>query len=208
MAFRGLVGDLRHLVLSAAGITGLLIALSPVGAGAASNLFAPLADHWHASATLVARVTGAIGGVVSAAGCLLGGWLADRINRRLAYALAGLVTAFAGLAMAWSPRTDWSYAVFTLVYSFFNGVAFAAFSAFVLETIGGGAVATKYNIFASLANLAISYMTRIDGWSYERLGDNGMLYTDAACTVAGIVFLLGMVGVARRMAPLEPAATA
>jgi hypothetical protein len=33
----------------------------------------------------------------------------------------------------------------------------------VLETIDRGATATTYIIFASLANLAISYVTRLDG---------------------------------------------
>jgi hypothetical protein len=79
---------------------------------------------------------------------------------------------------------------FTLAYSAFNGVAYAGFAALVLETIGGGAVATKYNIFASLANFAISYVTRLDGKAETRWGHEGMFYTDAALTFAGIGTLL------------------
>lgn len=194
--------------LNVMGITGLLICLSPVGSGAASNLWPSIAKDWHASEQMVARVTGSFGGVAGGIGALLGGLLADRLNRRLAYALAGFVTALTAVAMAFGPRTDWAYAGFTLLYSLFNGLAFAAFSAFVLESIGKGSVATKYNIFASLANIAIGYMTRIDSSAYEGAAPGGsadgatvMLLTDAGCTVLGIVGLISMMTVARRFAP-------
>ena len=191
-AMRALGRDLKRLATSRTGLTGLLIGLSPVGAGAASNYWAALADNWHASAHMVELVTGAVGGVVSGVGCMAGGWLADRMNRRLAYALAGGLTACTGVVMALAPREPWAYAVFSLVYSFFNGLAFAAFAGFVLETIGKGAVATKYNIFASLANVAITYMTRIDGGAHHRWGSSGLLFVDAAVTVGGIGVLLVM----------------
>ncbi len=201
------------VALNVLGITGLMICLSPVGSGAAANLWPSIATDWHASQQMVARVTGAFGGLAGGLGALLGGVLADRLNRRLAYALAGFVTALTATSMAFGPRTDWAYAAFTLLYALFNGMAFAAFSAFVLETIGQGSVATKYNIFASLANIAIGYMTRIDSSAYARplpqaLKDHAstMLFTDAGCTLLGIVGLLLMVAVARRFAP--PAAVA
>jgi predicted MFS family arabinose efflux permease len=204
-AMRALGRDLWKLASSRRGLTGLIICLSPVGAGAVSNYFAALADGWHASAGTVELVTGVLGGVVSGVGCMAGGWLADRMSRRLSYGLAGAFTAATALAMALSPRAAWSYVVFSLVYQFFNGVAFAAFSGFVLETIGRGAVATKYNIFASLVNLAITYATRLDGAAHHRWGATGLLYTDAAITVAGIVVLLVMVVLVRPEPAEKPA---
>jgi MFS family permease len=189
-AMRALGRDLKSIALSRTGVLGIVICLSPVGAGAASNYFGPNADAWQASADTVALVTGVLGGVVQAGGALTGGWVADRLGRRNGYALGGALTALSGIAMALAPHNHGAYIVFTLVYTFFNGLASAGFAGLVLETIGGGAVATKYNIFASLSNLAVSYCTRLDGRAQTRWGPNGMLFTDAGLTFAGIAVLL------------------
>jgi MFS transporter, PAT family, beta-lactamase induction signal transducer AmpG len=106
--------------------------------------------------------------------------------------------------MALAPHTRTAYVIFTLAYSLFNGVASAGFVGLVLETIGGGAAATKYNVFASLANFAITYCIRADGMAQTRWGANGMFYTDAALTFAGIATLLVLSAVLRR--PKEAAA--
>lgn len=188
-AMRKLGGDLWTIATSRAGALGIFICLSPVGAGAAANYFGPNADAWHASANVVALVTGAIGGLATAAGALAGGWLSDRTGKLWGYALGGGLTALTGLIMALGPRAAWAYVLFTLTYSFFNGVAAAGFTGLVLETIGGGAVATKYNIFASLSNLAISYTTRVLGAAQTSGGPKGMFYTDAALTYGGIAVL-------------------
>ena len=189
-AMRTLGRDLKGIALSRTGALGIFICLSPVGAGAATNYFGPDADHWHASADLVALVTGVIGGLVTAGGALAGGWMSDRTGKLWGYALGGALTAGTGIVMALAPHQPWAYVLFTLAYSFFNGVAIAGFTGLVLETIGGGAVATKYNIFASLANIAISYVIRLDGVAQGRWGAEGMFYTDAALTFAGIAVLV------------------
>lgn len=189
-SMRALGQDLKAIALSRAGILGVIICLSPIGAGAASNYFGPNADAWGASANLVALVTGVLGGLVMAGGALAGGRLSDRIGRRYGYAVGGGLTALTGVTMAVAPHTPEAYVVFTLAYSFFNGVAAAGFTGLVLETIGGGAVATKYNIFASLANVGISYTTRLDGKAQTRWGADGMFYADAALTFLGIGVLI------------------
>jgi MFS transporter, PAT family, beta-lactamase induction signal transducer AmpG len=188
-ALRGLVRDLRGLARAPGAMVALFICVSPIGAGAAGNLFGAIANEWHASRELVALTTGALGGVVSAVGAVGGGWLAARMDPRAAYALAGALTAGSGIAMALAPHGAWAYAVLTLVYQAFNGVAFAAFSTFAFEMAGKGAVATKYNVLASLANTSIAYMTRIDGAAHTRWGGSGLLLTDAAMTGAAIAVL-------------------
>jgi hypothetical protein len=70
--------------------------------------------------------------------------------------------------------------VFTLAYALIQGLTYAGFSAFVLEAMGLGAAATKYNVFASLSNFPIMYMTSIDGWAHGRFGPSGMLLMEAA----------------------------
>ena len=196
--------DLAELWRSPGGIAALFICVSPVGSGAAGNLFGAIANEWQASPELVAVTTGALGGVVSAVGALGGGRLAARMGRRSAYALAGGLTAATAVVMALAPHTAPAYAVFSLVYQAFNAVAFAAFSAFAFEVAGRGAVATKYNILASLVNTSISYMTRVDGAAHTRWGGSGVLLADAAMTGAGIVALVLVVawsGTRRRDVP-------
>ena len=57
-------------------------------------------------------------------------------------------------------RTEANYVIYTLLYAVITGLTYAGFSAFVLEAMGTGAAATKYNVFASLSNTPIWYMTR------------------------------------------------
>ena len=200
-SFGGAIGalgrDLKSIALSRAGILGILVCLSPVGAGAAQYYFGPIADAWRASLDTVALVTGVLAGIVQGAGAIWGGWLSDRVNAKVAYCIGGALTALAGMAMAAAPHTRAAYIIFALLYAGFQGAAFAAFSAFVFDTIGLGAAATKYNILASIANFAIKYMIRLDGIFHTRYGANGLLYGDAAATFAAIAALLLFVAVLR-----------
>ena len=182
--------DLWRVARSYAGFLALLVCFLPIGSGAVSGLWSAVADDWHASADTVALVTGVLGGIVSAAGCLAGGYLSDRMNRRTAYILYGLLQALCAIAMAIAPRTEAMYITFTTIYSFIAGLTYAGFSAVVLEAIGLGAAATKYNLFASLSNMPIAYMTVILGWAHTRWGAGGMLNTEAAiCMFAILVFI-------------------
>ncbi|HEV3241216.1 MAG TPA: MFS transporter [Casimicrobiaceae bacterium] len=185
--------DLWRVARSRRGFLGLLICFLPIGTGAASNLWSAVAGDWQASADTVALVTGVLNGIVSAAGCLVGGYVCDRMDRKAAYALYGVLMAVCAVAMALAPRTETMYIAFTLTYAFINGLTYAAFSAVALEAIGLGAAATKYNLFASLSNIPIGYMTAADGWAAARWGTAGMLYIEAA---VGVLALLVFVAVA------------
>ena len=195
-AMRGLARNLWQLARSRGGLAALLICISPVGAGAAGNLFGAIAGEWRASREVVALTTGVLGGPVSSVGAVLGGRLATRMQRRSAYALGGALTAASAVLMAFAPHTPWAYAFFTLLYQACNGIAFAAFSAMAFEIAGKEGVATKYNVLASLANAAIFYTTRIDGVAYARWGGSGMLLADAVLTAMGIAVLAGATVVA------------
>jgi MFS transporter, PAT family, beta-lactamase induction signal transducer AmpG len=190
--------DLWNVAKSRAGFLALLICFVPIGSGAASNLWAAVADDWHASAGTVALVTGALSGIVSAMGCIVGGYGSDRLDRKAAYALYGLMMAGCTVAMAFAPRTEQMYIVFTLIYAFIQGLTYAGFTAVVLEAMGLGAAATKYNLFASLSNMPIAYMTLIDGWAHERWGAAGMLHIEAAFGVVGILVFLAIAMATKR----------
>ena len=207
--FRSVITDLRDTIFQTrTGLLAMILCFLPAGAAAAVALFAAMADRWSTSADEVALYTGILGGVVAAVGCLAGGWLSDRMDRKTAYALTGFFLAAVAVGMYLGPRNSLGYGVFTLSYQFGSGLAYGAFTGFVLEAIGRGAAATKYNALASLSNIPIWYMTEIDGWVSETWGVNAMLLVDAASEVAAaLVFLLlaylllGRRGRAREAAP-------
>jgi MFS transporter, PAT family, beta-lactamase induction signal transducer AmpG len=199
------VKDLWGVARTRLGFLALFLCFLPLGSGAASGLWSAVAGDWHASANTVALVTGLMNGIVSAAGCILGGWICDRMHRQWAYALFGVLQALAAVAMALWPHTESAYVVFTLLYALITGLTYAGFSAFVLEAMGLGAAATKYNVFASLSNFPIMYMTSIDGWAHGRFGPSGMLLTEAAFGAVGLILFFTVFTVVKRVWP-EPRA--
>ena len=193
--------DLWTTAKSREGITGLVICLAPVGCGALTNLFSGMAKPFGAPDEMVEIVNGIGAGIAGALGSLLGGYLADRMNRRLAYAASGGVTALCALAMAFAPLNATTYAWGTLAYCFANGIAFAAFAGMVLEMVAhGSGVTTKYTLFVAASNQAISYVTALDGYApgLGRFGAVAPILFDALITFVGIGVLLVMVLISRK----------
>ncbi len=194
---RNAVVDLFKVVASRGGFIALFLCFLPIGSGAASGLWSAVAGEWKASAEAVALVTGVFAGVISAVGCLAGGWMCDRMDRKASYVMYGMLQGATAVGMAFCPRTQAMYIVWTSIYAFVTGLTYAGFTAVVLEAIGHGAAATKYSTYASLSNIPIAYMTRIDGWADARWQGRGMLLTEAAVGVLGLgVFALMLLAVA------------
>ncbi|MGC3998651.1 MAG: MFS transporter [Anaeromyxobacter sp.] len=197
--------DLWRTVVSREGATGIVICLAPVGCQVLSNLFSALAPDYGAGEELVSLANGAAGGVAGALGALAGGVLADRINRRVAYATSGGLTALCALAMLAAPMTPLTYLWGTFTYLFAGGLAFATWAGMVLELVGHSpATATKYALFNASLNVAITYDTYVVGQLGRRLDGawglgsaRGLLAADAAMTGLGILLLLGMVALTR-----------
>ncbi len=196
------------------GWTGMILCLSPVGTGAMTNLFSALAMDYSSDAVarerMVILANGVAAGLVSALGALVGGYVAGRMNRRLAYAMFGAVMAMAAMGMMIGPANPTAFTLGCLAYYFANGLCYAAFYAFVLEMIGKGAsVTTRLTLFVGASNLAISYVTWLDGKGYDAArrvwparagaGRVGMLGTDALSTFFGIGVLALMLLVVKRM---------
>jgi len=179
--------------------------LLPIGVGAAQNLWSAVADDWHASADAVALVNGVLGGLVSMAGCLVGGWICDKIDRKTAYNLFGIVIAIVAVLMALSPRTQTMFVVYVLIYAFIMGFCYAGYAAVVFETIGKGAAATKANILSGISNVPLIYAGIFDGWGHDRWGSNGLLYTDAALSVVGVLVFVSVAFMVRMLASRTPA---
>jgi PAT family beta-lactamase induction signal transducer AmpG len=208
-----LLRDVWASVRAREGWTALVICLAPVGTGALLNLVSGLAhDYAGDDATreqLAEVVSGVLGGIVQAAGALVGGYVCDRMNRRLAYALFGGLTGAAAVGMMIGPATPVAFTVGCLAYSFATGLCYAAFYAFILETVSGGAgLATKVSLFVSASNVPLAYVSWLDGaaydwavaWSHDPArGRFGMCSMDAVASFVGIGILLAMLLVVRRL---------
>ena len=189
--------DTFSLLRRRIGLLACFIMLMPIGSGGLGNLWAAIAKDWGAGADEVALVAGALSGLVSIPGCIIGGAVADRIDRKRAYALFGIVLSAAAVAMALGPRTPAAFLVFACLYNGVVGFCYGAYSAVTLEAIGKGAAGTKFNLISSLSNVPVLVVTLVDGWAETRFGATGMLYVEAAMGVAGVV-VYGGVAVATR----------
>lgn len=189
-AFREVMADNASVLASRGGVFAVVLCFMPIGSGAAANLFAAMANDWHASVGVVSFSNGIGSGLGAIAGCFAGGRLSDAMNRRNAYAAAGVMLAVFTFGMAISPRTPATYTFFVLLYNFGIGLCYATFCAFVLEIIGKGAAATKYNVFASLANVPIYAMGRIDGHVSDHHGRTAMLWVDGGAGIVGAMLVV------------------
>lgn len=188
-AIKGVVIGLWQMLKTKSGLLSGILCILPVGTGAAQTVLtqAKVAEHWSAGATEVGFVQGLAAGFVTAAGCFAGGWLCNRFHPRTAYATIGLVLALVAAGMAVWPATVHAYILWNLLYAFGEGLAYSAFTAFVLASMGAGAAATKYNVFASLSNLPIWWVGLLLGWVADRRGPTSMLLTEAGLGVLGVL---------------------
>lgn len=189
--------DVASLVRTRIGLLACFIMLLPIGSGGLQQLWAAIAKDWGAGADDVAFIAGAASGLVSIPGCILGGMIADRIDRKRAYSLFGLALAAVAVAMAFGPRTPLGFMVFACLYNGVVGFSYGAYSAVTLEAIGKGAAGTKFNLVASISNVPILLVTLVDGWAETRFGSSGMLFVEAGLGVAAVA-LYSAVAVATR----------
>jgi PAT family beta-lactamase induction signal transducer AmpG len=202
VAMRNLGADLWSVMWSRTGFLCVVLCIIPVGTGAASSVLAQaeIAAHWGAGANAVELVQGFLAGLISMAGCIVGGYGCNRWGSRAAYVGYGLIMAGVAVAMAFLPATLPVYIAGSLAYSFTTGLTYAAFTGFVLDAIGAGNAATKYNGFASISNTPIWYMGLVLAFVDTRFGHRNMLLTEAACAVVGVLIFAIAANVGRRRA--------
>jgi MFS family permease len=182
--------DIVGLVRSRIGLLACFIVLLPMGTGASQQVWAAIAGDWKAGADEVALVAGVLSGAAGMAGCLVWGFVCDRMDRKGAYLLAGLLSAAAGAAMALGPRTPTAFLALAGLYNLAVGFSYGGYAAVTLEAIGHGAAGTKFNLIASLSNLPILLVTLADGWMQTRWGSRGMLLGEAALGAAAVALYL------------------
>lgn len=187
-AVTGAVGEVPAMLRRREGRIAGILCLLPIGTGAAAGVLAQsdVAAQWGAGAGEVAVVSGWLNGGLSAVGCVIGGDLCGRYRARNVYASVGALLAFTAIGMAAAPMTPLTFVLGNLSYAFVTGLAFAAYTGFVLEAIGQGAAATKYNAFSALANTPIWYMGLALGAMMDARGTTAMLWLEAGAAFVGL----------------------
>jgi MFS transporter, PAT family, beta-lactamase induction signal transducer AmpG len=159
----------------------------PIGTGAVSNLWSAIAVDWKTGADTVALVTGILFGLVSAAGCVAGGFIADRWGNWKSYLGFGIFYAFITGSMALFPYTPLVYITGVIIYAFSIGMMNAAFTSVLLFATGKKNAATKFSLLVSLGNLSFVYMTSVDGWVHDKHSSKYMLLTEAALCLLSVL---------------------
>jgi MFS transporter, PAT family, beta-lactamase induction signal transducer AmpG len=113
--------DIYSIVRSAIPLFTIVLVCSPIGAGAMNNLWSAVAPDWSTGPDTVALVTGILNGVISSVGCVIGGWIADRVGRWWSYFGSGIAITLVAMVMAVMPRTPSSFTGGVLVYALFAG---------------------------------------------------------------------------------------
>lgn len=189
---RAVARDIRATLRRREVRVGLVYFLSPVGAGALSNLFSAVAREYHAPAGVVIWIV-ALAGVLTPVGALTGGFLCDHYDRWLVYPVAALVAAASAVTMAAAPLTPATYVAGAASYALALGFCYAAFMALAFQLVGPdtAASATRFSLFMAAVNVPVVYMTRLDGWGYSHFGVRGMLLVDGlANALFGAAFLV------------------
>jgi PAT family beta-lactamase induction signal transducer AmpG len=187
-----MLGDLKVMFRSRTSLAGFAIFLAPMGAAAAANLFSGVAVDYRASSQTVVWIDGFGGALLTVLGSILGGFVCDRISRRLAYALAAILMGICAAAMALAPLTQTVFAIGVSLYMLIQGFTYAAYSALLLELIGAGgrSAATRFTLYNASGNAPVAYMTWLDGQGYKRFGPRGLLGADAVSNlVSAAIFL-------------------
>lgn len=210
---------------SRASMVGLAFAVLPAGAMAlglalAQTLAVDLGFNDNQVASLNLWTT-----ICQGVGCVIGGWLSDRLGRRraLAWFIFGMTPVTLWLAGAlwqagWIHPVDaaqratvvvpagvitvfWTTSV---LYCLANGMMYGARAALFMDVSNPRVAATQFTAYMALLNLGIAYSARWQGWSVDRFGYPLTLLADAFFGLLCLVFLAAM-GEIRARAAAAPA---
>jgi PAT family beta-lactamase induction signal transducer AmpG len=159
----------------------------PMGSGAMVQLLPGLAADYHVGGAQVAWINGLAGAFLTAAGALATTLLPVRLRAPITYLTLCLANE-ASLAILWlGPLRPEVYLTGTALFLVTTGACYAAFTAVVLEFLGGSGKSgsARYSIINSMGNIPVIYMTLIDGRGYAHWGPRGM---------PGIDVVLGLIG--------------
>ncbi|HKW85106.1 MAG TPA: MFS transporter, partial [Burkholderiaceae bacterium] len=204
------VNSFRSFVGSRGAFVGLLVALLPAGAmglGLAlqSNLAVELGMNDDEVAWLNVWST-----IINGGFCVLGGWLSDRLGRRVTLSLyiAGMslpvlylmnelsrygwimpVEVTAANRPTVAPALLMAFWIATLVYNAFNGLMYGTRAAIFMDVTNPAVAATQFTAYMALLNLTISYSAMWQGIAIEAWGYPKTLLVDAIFGVACVALI-------------------
>jgi len=189
---RSLFRDLWLVSRTRAAIIGILIFVTPAATFSAQNLFSGLGRDFGASDNAVTWVVGVGNAITCSLGALVGGWICNRMDRRVLFVGTGVVSAIATLGMAFGPHTSMVFFSGVTLYNLLAGVNYAAASAVAFDIMGADnpLSATQYALLMAACNVAISTVLWGDKVGYAAHGAKGALTADASFSlITGAVIL-------------------
>lgn len=149
------------------------IALFKLGEAVGGVMLAPLYRHLGFDRAQVALANGPLSLTATIAGISLGGVLVARLSLWRALVATGLTQALTMamyLALVLSPGARWMLYGTTVVEAFAEGLADAAFLAFLSTLCRPRYAATQYALLSSLAALPLRTLAGLSGWLAASLG--------------------------------------
>lgn len=214
-AVRRIVQDLRAFtreaarafVASRAARLGVLLALLPLGAYSLSlSLGSNLAVELGLSDAQIGTLSLAAS-ALSAAGCIVGGYLSDRFGRRSVLAAAIVMTALPTLALAWQMQSAGhvmpvdaapsapdarllaGFVAASLVYALVQGCSYGASTALYMDITTPAVAATQFTAYMALSNLATSTTSFWQGHALSRVGYPNTLLLDVLIGMTPLLLL-------------------
>ena len=168
---------------------GLILFLAPASSVAAINLFSGLGNDFGLSPRKTIWITGTGCAAAAALGSVLCGYILNKSDRVRIYLSCGLFAALCSFAMAFAPQKPITFAVGVLAYNFVAGAAYASFNALSLALVSDNidSASSQLGVFSAASNLAIVYMTWLDGMGYRYFSAPGLLVVDASASVLAVV---------------------
>jgi PAT family beta-lactamase induction signal transducer AmpG len=200
---RGIAREFKATFLSLRSLPGILLLLSPMGSGAITGVMSGLTKEYGASADQLGFANGWGGGLLTAAGALGVLLMPARWNRMLPYALAGAIYGGVSLLIATGPLQPMTLIVGLLASNFVQGIAYAAYTGLLLQTmgIGGRCHSGRYTILNSIGNVPVVYMTALLSQVAGRFGTRSVGVFDGALNLLTVAIFLAWWTWVRRARP-------
>ncbi|WP_405236174.1 MFS transporter [Lentisalinibacter orientalis] len=194
-------------------LIGVAFALTPIGAmalsGAASTALQVdlgMSDSQIGTLNIYAMIT-------SGAGCVAGGWLADRLGKRrmlaLFYALTTLPTLWLAVALGGGTGVEGvtinQYFAVAIAFYLCMGLHYGVGAAIFMGLTNPAVAATQFTGFMALQNLTISYSNAWQGVAVDAWGYSAMFYLDAALVAVPILLIPFLTDRQPQEAPPSPA---